>query len=252
MDSPKPTARLFIDADLAEGLAIAPDRGQSHYLANVMRVRPGDAVALFNGRDGEWRGRVADVARNAVTLTCEAQSRVQAPEPDVWLAFAPLKKTPTDFLVEKATELGVARLIPVFTRFTAASRVNRERLAARAVEAAEQCERLSVPEVADGVSLGRFVSAWPADRPLLVLDETGSGRPIAAALADFVAEKPGAPRPAHGFLIGPEGGFATSELDGIRKHPFVTPVSVGPRILRAETAAVAALACWQALAGDWR
>lgn len=251
MESPKPAARLFIDDDLAEGFAVQVTRAQSHYLAHVMRVKPGEAVALFNGRDGEWRSRVAEVSRHAVGLVCEAQTRPQAAEPDLWLAFAPLKKTPTDFLVEKATELGAARLIPVFTRHTSAARVNTERLSARAIEAAEQCERLSVPEVAEAVPLDALLSDWPAERPLLVLDETGGGRPIAVELAEM-AGRAGPPWPAHGLLIGPEGGFATSELDGLRKQPFVTSIGVGPRILRAETAALAALACWQALAGDWR
>lgn len=251
MDSSKPAARLFVESDLAEGTAVALDRGQAHYLAHVMRVHPGDAIALFNGRDGEWQSRVVEAGRNAVSLACEAQLRAQGSEPDVWLAFAPLKKTSTDFLVEKATELGASRLIPVFTRRTVTTRVNAERLTACAVEAAEQCERLSVPEIAEAVPLDKLLAQWPAGRPLLVLDETGGGHPIASELAGMPRES-GAPWPAHGILIGPEGGFEPSELDGLRKHPFVTPVGVGPRILRAETAAVAALACWQALAGDWR
>ncbi len=204
---------------------------------------------FFNGRDGEWRAVIAGAARHAVTLRCETQTRPQRAEPDVWLAFAPLKKTPMDFLIGKATELGASRLLPVFTRHTAAERVKIERLRAQAVEAAEQCERLSVPEVAEAMALERLLAAWPAGRRLLVLDETGGGRPIATVLADGRGD--GAP-PPHGILVGPEGGFAIAELDAMRKLAFVTPVGVGPRILRAETAALAALSCWQALVGDWR
>jgi len=251
MDDGKPAARIFIDGDLGPGTTITLPRAPSHYLAHVMRVRPGDPVLLFNGRDGEWRATVIEAARHGVVLACAARTRPRGAEPDLWLAFAPLKKSRIDFVVEKATELGAARLIPVFTRFTAAGRVNRERLAAHAVEAAEQCGRLTVPEVAEPVALDALLSGWPADRPLFVLDETGGGRPIAEALADLRGSAGPAP-PAHGFLIGPEGGFALSELDDMRKLAFVTPVGVGPRILRAETAALAALACWQALVGDWR
>lgn len=244
----KPSARIFTAGDLGPGLAMVLERQQSHYLTHVMRLREGDAVALFNGRDGEWRTVIAAAARSIVTLRCETQTRPQRAEPDVWLAFAPLKKTPTDFLIEKATELGVARLIPVFTRHTAAERVKAERLRAHTIEAAEQCERLSVPEVAEAVMLERLLAEWPAERRLLVLDETGGGAPIATVLAEWA----GGVSPAHGLLIGPEGGFAITELDALRKLAFVTAVGVGPRILRAETAALAALSCWQALVGDWR
>ncbi len=227
---------------------VALERAQSHYLTHVMRLAEGDAVALFNGRDGEWRAVIAGGGRHAATLHCENQTRPQRTEPDVWLAFAPLKKTPTDFLIEKATELGASRLMPVFTRHTAAERVKVERLRAHAIEAAEQCERLSVPEVAEPVTLERLLADWPAGRRLLVLDETGGGRPI----ADVLAGSGDGPPPVHGLLIGPEGGFAAAELDALRKLSFVTPLGVGPRILRAETAALAALSCWQALVGDWR
>ncbi|MBE0532392.1 MAG: 16S rRNA (uracil(1498)-N(3))-methyltransferase [Rhodospirillales bacterium] len=243
----KPSARIFIAGDLGPGLAVTPERAQGHYLTHVMRLAEGDAVALFNGRDGEWRAVIAGGGRHAVTLACETQTRPQRAEPDVWLAFAPLKKTPTDFLIEKTTELGVSRLIPVFTRHTATERVKVERLRAHAIEAAEQCERLSVPEVAEPVTLERLLAEWPAGRTLLVLDETGGGAPIAAALAENATTPP-----CHGILIGPEGGFSFNELDALRKLAFVTPVGVGPRILRAETAALAALSCWQALVGDWR
>jgi len=250
MEDVKPAARLFTEGPLGPNLSVPLERAQSHYLAHVMRLGEGDSVALFNGRDGEWRAFVAQVARHAVTLRCEAQVRPQRAEPDIWLAFAPLKKTATDFVIEKATELGASRLLPIFTRRTATARVNADRLRARAVEAAEQCERLSVPDVADAIPLDRLLAGWPAGRRLFVLDETGGGRPIASVLEE--GRGGGEALPAHAFLIGPEGGFSPNELDALRKLAFVTPVGVGPRILRAETAALAGLACWQALVGDWR
>jgi len=251
MGDTKPPARLFTDGDLGPGLAIPLERGQGHYLTHVMRLGEGDAIAVFNGRDGEWRAVIAEARKNAVVLSCEARLRPQRAEPDIWLAFAPLKKTRVDFVIEKATELGVARLIPVFTRHTAAARVNRERLRAQAIEAAEQCERLSVPDIADAIDLDRLLAGWPAGRRLLVLDETGGGRPIATVLTEMGPPQDAEPL-RHAILIGPEGGFSANELDVLRKLPFVTPVGAGPRILRAETAALAALACWQALLGDWR
>jgi 16S rRNA (uracil1498-N3)-methyltransferase len=247
----KPSARIFTTRNLGPGVPVPLERPQSHYLIHVMRLREGDPVAVFNGSDGEWRAAVAEPDRHAVTLRCDVQTRPQRPEPDLWLAFAPLKKTPTDFVVEKATELGASRLVPVFTRHTAAERVKVERLRAQAIEAAEQCERLSVPEVAEAMNLDSLLAGWPADRRLFVLDETGGGRPIADVLAESRAGGEKMPS-RHAFLIGPEGGFSFNELDALRKLAFVTAVGVGPRILRAETAALAALSCWQALVGDWR
>lgn len=251
MGEAKLPARLFTPHDLAPGLAVPLERGQGHYLTHVMRLAEGKAVALFNGRDGEWRATIAEARKHAVVLACETLLRPQRAEPDVWLAFAPLKKTRIDFVVEKATELGASRLIPVFTRHTAAARVNDDRLRAQAIEAAEQCERLSVPEIAEAVTLDRLLADWPAERRLLVLDETGGGQPIATVLAGMHDETGGTSF-HHAILIGPEGGFSASELDVLRNLPFVSAVGVGPRILRAETAALAALSCWQALLGDWR
>ncbi|MBC8158241.1 MAG: 16S rRNA (uracil(1498)-N(3))-methyltransferase [Alphaproteobacteria bacterium] len=251
MAGKKPSARLFLDAPLAADTTFYLGRDQSHHLAQVMRVRPGEVIALFNGSDGEWRGIVSNVHRKTVTLMCENKLREQSGEPDVWLAFAPLKKTRIDFVVEKATELGVARLLPVITQYTAATRVNAERLSARVIEAAEQCERLTIPPLMPPVGLDELLDTWPADRPLFVLDETGSGRPIADAVSEL-CPSPGEISPPCGFLIGPEGGFSPSELDAVRNCAFVITVGVGPRILRAETAALAALASWQAIAGDWR
>lgn len=239
--------RLFVDAALATGAAVAATPGQAHYLRSVMRAGQGEAVLLFNGRDGEWVAGLDWGGKDRCRFAVESLRRPQGPAPDLWIAFAPLKKTGTDFVVEKATELGVSRLIPVFTRHTATARVRRERLIANAVEAAEQCGRLEVPEVAEPLALADLVAAWPAGRRLLVADETGRGRPLADALAAT-----GTARPPLALMVGPEGGFADEELDALDKLPFAVPVSLGPRTLRAETAAVAGLACIQALAGDWR
>lgn len=242
-----PKIRLFVEASLAAGARVDLSPDQAHYAGRVMRLGPGDALALFNGRDGEWRGCVARLDRKGGEAVAEERLRSQTAGSDLWLLFAPLKKTATDFLVEKATELGVARLVPVFTRRTAAERINRERLRARAVEAAEQCERLDVPEVVAAATLDRLLAEWPAGRRLFVADEQGGGTPAAEAFASGPQDAP-----AHAFLIGPEGGFERSELDALGRLPFVSRVTLGPRILRAETAALAMLACWQAIAGDGR
>ena len=209
-----------------------------------MRLGMGDSVTVFNGRDGEWSARIAEVGKGRCSVELADRLRAQRPEPDLWLLFAPIKKAPLDFMVEKATELGVSRLCPVITQRTVVSRVNGERMRANAIEAAEQCERLSVPDIAEPINLDRLIAQWPR-RSMMVMDETGSGRPIAEVLASA----------GHGpcaILVGPEGGFARSELDALRKLSSVTFVGLGPRILRADTAALSALACWQALIGDWR
>ena len=238
-------ARLYVPDDLAFDTAIVTTVDQAHYLRNVLRLMPGAVVAVFNGRDGEFGARIDRLDKNGATLTVGARRRAQPAEPDLWLLFAPIKRQRIDILVEKATELGVAALRPVITRHTQVERVNLARLSAHAIEAAEQTERLSVPRVHEPVELDRALAAWPADRRLVVCAERRAAPPIAAALAGLV---PG----AHAILIGPEGGFAEAELDGLLKLPFVTLVSLGPRVLRADTAAVAALACWQAILGDWR
>ncbi|MEQ8194371.1 MAG: 16S rRNA (uracil(1498)-N(3))-methyltransferase [Rhodospirillales bacterium] len=253
MSTAKPKARLYVTADLRAGEPAELTAGQIHYLVHVMRIAPGDMLALFNGRDGEWLAQAESVSRKRCTLRAIEQTRAQepaGPADDVWLAFAPVKKTRTDFIVEKATELGAARLLPVFTEHTASSRVNIERLQAIAVEAAEQSQRLDVPDIAPAHSLNELCASWPAARILFVLDETGTGEPPVAPLAAALRDA-GNPAPC-GFLVGPEGGFSAAELDELRKLPFVNAVTLGPRILRAETAALAALACYachQALAG---
>lgn len=237
--------RLYVDAALGPDAPVTLTPPQAHYLGHVMRVKAGDALAVFNGRDGEWSARVAELSKKGAVLTLGAQRRAQTAEPDVWLAFAPLKKTRTDLVVEKATELGASAFWPVFTRHTNAERINLERMRAIAVEAAEQCERLSVPAVHEPCALDALLTQWPPQRRLFVLDETGAGRPLAEVLPAFTSQP-------CGFLVGPEGGFAQSELDVLAQVPFVTRLGLGPRILRAETAALAALVGWQSLIGDWR
>lgn len=249
MSDTKIKARLFTGHDLKAGQTITASADQAHYLLKVMRACNGERVVVFNGRDGEWLSAIEEATKKTCVLRMQKQLRPQSPEPDLWLAFAPLKKSNTDFIVEKATELGVSALMPVFTERTNTTRVKPERLKLIAMEAAEQCDRLSVPQVSEPVTLSRLLTDWPAGRTLLVPDETGGGAPLIDVLQAPAGEEI---MPPHGFLIGPEGGFAASELDALGNLPFVTKVGLGPRILRAETAAVAALACFQGMAGDWR
>jgi len=250
--------RLYVRDALAEGASITLPEGQAHYLARVMRLGGGDAARIFNGKDGEWQAELALQGRKVeahMTLCLRAQPEQIPTSPK--LLFAPLKKTRTDFAVEKATELGVSHIFPVATERTQTRRVKTDRLQALAIEAAEQTERMDVPEIADMQSLDQALSAWPADAPLVFCDEAGDdagavwggehGRatPMAAALR-------GRDSAGGGILIGPEGGFSPAERDHLRSLAFVVPVTLGPRILRAETAIVAALSIWQAVLGDWR
>lgn len=234
--------RLYVDQALAAGQAVAVNANQAHYLFNVMRLARGAAVSLFNGRDGEWRAEVAEVGKRGGILICSVQTAPLRLPPDLWLAFAPIKKARTDFIVEKATELGAARIIPVHTRHTNAERIRQDRLQAHALEAAEQCGATSVPEVSDLTSLDKFLSTLPLDRKLLWCDEVMVGQ--APALSGPRDKK-------WAILIGPEGGFSTDEQHRLRALPQIHPTALGPRILRADTAAVAALTLWQAALGDW-
>jgi 16S rRNA (uracil1498-N3)-methyltransferase len=245
----QPETRLYVEADLAAGQSLGLDHARAHYLRHVLRLDAGAVVALFNGRDGEWLARIDGFGKGWCSLTIGERRRPQAPDRDLWLVFAPIKRARIDFVAEKATELGVAALQPVFTRFTAMTRVNTERLRANAIEAAEQTERLSVPEVFEPVSFEKLLADWPKERRLLVCAEAGPARPIAAVLSEIARTAEAGLQP-WAVLTGPEGGFARSELDALGKLPFVTPVGLGPRVLRADTAALAALACWQAILGD--
>ena len=236
--------RLHVEQALAPGQAVALSRDQAHYLFTVMRLPPGAAVLLFNGRDGEWRAEVTEAGRRGGTLTCVAQTRPLQLPPDLWLLFAPIKKARTDFIVEKAAELGAARIQPVQTAFTNAERIRQDRLQAHAIEAAEQCGGTFVPEVADLVPLDRLLAAWPAERRILWCNEHLAG-------AREALLRQGAPGP-WAVLIGPEGGFSEAEQARLAAMPQVVQASLGPRILRADTAAVAALTLWQAVLGDWQ
>jgi 16S rRNA (uracil1498-N3)-methyltransferase len=236
--------RLYVAGDLGEGVAVTLDEGQAHYLLHVLRAETGNLVSLFNGRDGEWLAEITAAAKRGVTATCRWHTQAQRGTPDIWLAFAPVKKTPSDYLVQKAAELGVSVLQPVFTRRTIVGRINEERMAANAVEAAEQSGRLTVPEVRSGISFDKLLASWPQDRRLLFCDEGGDAKSMTQA----ARESRGGPS---AILTGPEGGFDPQERAALRALPFVVPVTLGPRILRADTAALAALAIWQAVAGDF-
>jgi 16S rRNA (uracil1498-N3)-methyltransferase len=226
-----------VTASLAPGAEVEATGGQAHYLGAVMRRGPGDPVLLFNGHDGEWAAVIRTLRKDRATFSVQKRTRVQEPEPDLWLAFAPLKRDLTDLVVQKATELGVSAMLPVFTERTNAARLNADRLTAIATEAAEQCERLSVPQIAEPVRLPALLAAWPNGRTLFAAIERREAVAIAPA------------RQPAGLLIGPEGGFAPDELDVLAARPFVVQATLGPRILRAETAAIVGLALLQVGAG---
>ncbi len=234
--------RLFLDQPLGQGQPVPLTRDQAHYLFSVMRLGQGAEVLVFDGRSGEWLAEVAEAGKKGGILVCCEQTRSQVDPPDLWLLFAPIKKARTDFIVEKAVELGARRILPVQTDFTNAERLRQDRLQAHAVEAAEQCGGTFVPEVAELDRLGSVLEGWDGRR-LFFCDESAAGTP---ALDGFAGTGPAA------ILTGPEGGFSDAERTRLRALPFVTPVSLGPRILRADTAAVAALTLWQAVQGDWR
>lgn len=244
MNATKPKIRLFVNEPLRAGALLALEQGQSHYLSHVMRLRAGDAVAVFNGSDGLWRAELQDVGKKAVTLVLREQMEKQKTSPDLWLVFAPIKNK-TELVVEKATELGASALLPVFTRHAVVRSVNMDKLQAHAIEAAEQCERHDVPRIEQYKDLGALLSAWPKERVLLYADESGAG-------ADLKTMLPQLSKNSYAILIGPEGGFAADEQHMLRQASFVRPFCMGPRILRADTAAVAALACVQAWLGDWQ
>ncbi|MBT5571436.1 MAG: 16S rRNA (uracil(1498)-N(3))-methyltransferase [Alphaproteobacteria bacterium] len=238
--------RLFVEDDLTTGAPVPLNRDQSHYLQNVMRKGEGDQIAVFNGRDGEYWAKIVAAKRGAVLVEPVELLRNQADEPDLWLVFAPIKRTAVSFLTSKATEIGVSQLMPVVTARTTTDRVNTKRLHANAIEAAEQSERLTVPVIAEPAKFQDFLRDWPRERLLLVGDETGNGRPIAEVAGELADE----PRP-YAVMTGPEGGFAPDELDQLGELPFVTFIGLGPRVLRADTAALATLSVVQSIAGDW-
>ena len=236
---PKSLPRLFVTTQLGEAARVELDAGQANYLGNVLRMKLGAELLVFDGASGEWLARIADAGKKRMTLAVERRSREPETIPDVWLAFAPVKRARIDWLVEKATELGAARLIPVTTQRTVVERLNLERLRTHIVEAAEQCGRTLLPELAGPVTLAKFLQ--DNRRTLYFADENG-GEPAVNAF------KPGAAT----ILTGPEGGFTDDERATIRAAPNAVAISLGPRILRAETAALAALSAYMTIAGDWR
>lgn len=237
--------RLFCDGPLAAGAEIACTREQANYLRNVLRLRRGDEILVFNGRDGEWRTAISEMEKRACNLRCVTQVRPQSDGPDIDYLFAPLKRARLDYMVQKATELGVARLRPVLTRHTIAGRVNLERMRANVIEAAEQCGILRIPEVVEPVALDAAIAAWPSDRCLIFADE---GAEVTSPIAALGA----CPAGPTALLIGPEGGFSEAERSLLLAQPFTLRLSLGPRVMRADTAAVAALAMLNAVVGDWR
>lgn len=271
----RPAPRLFVEDALAAGRPIALDGPRAHYLLTVMRLKAGDSVRLFNGRDGEWSARIIEAARDTCRLALEERTRPQDKGPDLWFLPSPVKRGPFELMVEKATELGVSSIRPVMSERTQRSKVNTDRLRTIAIEAAEQSGRLSVPEVIEPRSLADHLADWPAGRRLLFCDESGEAPPLTEVLTgrtdaagkvlndvgqlvdDVLGGILGGGPPPPGrrpwaILIGPEGGFAPAERRRLRAHDSVVAASLGPRTLRAETAAIAALSLWQALLGDWR
>jgi 16S rRNA (uracil1498-N3)-methyltransferase len=238
---PKSLSRLFVRQPLSDGASVPIDAGQANYLGNVLRLGEGAELLLFDGSSGEWLARISDAGRKRIVLTVEQKTRGAEIIPDVWLAFAPVKRSQTDWLVEKATELGAARLMPVMTQRTVAERVKLGRLESIAIEAAEQCGRTRLPEIAEPLQLGHLLDHRDAARTLYFADEAGG-----EWAADAFTAGPCM------ILTGPEGGFTDDERKAIRASPNSVPISLGPRILRAETAALAALAAYMAVAGDWR
>jgi len=237
--------RLFVTHDLAAGASLALDEGQSRYLAAVMRLSEGDQILVFNGRDGEWRAALSAVGKRSVTLAVEDMARAQAIGPALDLVVALVKRARLETIVEKAAELGAARVLPVVTERTNADHTRVDRLRAIAVEASEQTGRLDAPQVLEPVKLEALIGGWSPPRRLLFCDEAGDARPALEALA-------GAPAGPWAILIGPEGGFSPKERERLRALDFAVPASLGPRILRADTAAISALTLWQAAIGDWR
>ncbi|MHA6718081.1 16S rRNA (uracil(1498)-N(3))-methyltransferase [Sphingomonas sp. RS6] len=238
---PQSAPRLFVDGPLEPGLRRI-DGPQAHYLGSVMRLKPGEAVKLFDGTNGEWLGIAREIGKRDLTLEITEQLRPHEAVPDLWLCAAPIKKGRIDWVAEKACELGVARLVPVLTRRTVIDRLNLDRLRSHMIEAAEQCGRTALPELVEPVKLAALLRDWPAERALFFADETGGAPALAAMRAHSGSAA---------ILIGPEGGFDAEEREAIRALKQAVGIALGPRILRAETAAAAAVSLWMAAAGDW-
>ena len=239
------THRLFANAPLSEGGVFEPAFEQAHYLQHVLRLKSGDVVRLFNGDDGEWKASVSTLTKRTLIMNVHEQIRAAVAEPDLWLCAAPIKKAHFEYMIEKATELGVAVIQPILTARTQIREVNPDRARAIAIEAAEQSDRLSIPEIRKPLTLDKLIAEWPASRNLIVCAEWGDATPIHASLSKTTT-------PQAAILTGPEGGLAADELEKLRNVPQAVFTRLGPRILRADTAAIAALANWQAQCGDWK
>lgn len=242
--SKKNRIRLFSYEILYENASYVPSDAQIHYLKNVMRLTSGDEVFLFDGQNGEFRSIVTDMSKKSLTLQVQNKVYDFEKSPDVWLVFAPLKKENTDIVLQKAVELGVSKIMPVQTEYTTKIQIKKERAELQITEAAEQSRRQDVPELLKTVSFDEMIKQWPENRKLIYLNETGKGMVFSAVASEL--KEPVA------LLVGPEGGFSKKELEILEKLPYTLSVTLGKRILRAETAAIAALSCWQAFCGDWR
>ena len=247
-------ARLYVENDLDTAKEILLDGNQGHYLVNVMRLKGGVFILLFTGRDGEWLAEIVKTGKGKASVMVRENIMPQKPEPDLWYLFAPVKKARLDYMVQKATELGVSLIRPVMTARTNLDRLKEEKIRLNAIEAAEQCERFTVPIVEPIIKLEKLLAEWPDDRLIMFCDEEGEGDQNTLAVGRAIDEvNAWQDRPAKwAILIGPEGGFSPEERTLIRRQANVVPVTLGPRILRADTAAVAAIALWQSYVGDWK
>ena len=243
----KSLIRLFVDFPLEVGKVLPLSDAQSHYLIHVMKLGLHDNVLVFDGQNGEFLALVTQISKKEVILSVLEKTRAFCSCPDIWLLFAPLKKDQTDFVVQKATELGVVRIMPVITQFSITEKAKTERFKAQAIEACEQCRRLDVPTICEPIQLLKLLDNWDKGRTLFFLDETRQAQSVSQVFS--WAKEQNIHHAA--LLVGPEGGFSAEELDMLRALKFAKGVALGPRILRAETAAAAALACWQAMCGDW-
>ena len=236
--------RLYIQQPLQEGLEIVIKEEQFHYLSNVMKIKEKDIIACFDGINGEFDCEIVNISKKQCTISVVHHSHNKQEVPDIWLLFAPIKKDNTDFIIQKATELGVKKIIPVQTRYTITDKIKKERFVANAIEAAEQCRRTDIPEITDIIKFDIVISKWDKKRTLYYMDETLTSKPVKDVFSS-------APVPC-AILVGPEGGFSEEEIKVLRQTDFAVGVKLGNRILRAETAVVSALSCWQALSGDWK
>lgn len=243
--TPKAETRLYVEMDLAIGGSVELDKTQAHYLRSVLRLQAGADIILFNGRDGEWVASLSELGKKNARAKLKEQIRPQSTSPDLWLLFAPLKKSQTDLVVQKATELGVGHIQPTLTKHSNTEKFKLDRAETITISAAEQCERLDIPKVMEPKRLESLLENWPEDRTLFICAEAGPANAVHDVFLSSREENAA-------ILIGPEGGFAISELEIFSQHPFVKMISLGPRVLRAETAVLSVLSCWQAICGDWQ